>query len=261
VTIAEVALNIANALESFASGLDESHNIVALVSNVMLGTRLTHKLRIVRTEQTVQRSLEGIGTGQRKLVNSEVKLRGDRIQNSRINNSTHCKPFRKEKTLPANRCRLSYIITSRRGMSTPIFRIFWIHLIPAVAASATDQQFTLISRQFRQSVLNQLASLPCDNAASATLEGVNFQTVRTSNTHGILQNNHFKPLSNGLGYSSIILLLSTFARLNFSNWGKFLKLLLSRAIFSYSGNFSKIKIDVSRWYQRTYGDAGGPRRP
>jgi hypothetical protein len=146
-------------------------------------------------------------------------------------------------------------------MSTLIFRIFREHFIPAVAASAADNQLSLIGRQLRQSVLNQLANLPRDNAASAALEGVNFQTVRTSNTHSILQNNHFKPLSNGLGYSSIILLLSTFARKFFSLSGKFSKIVLSRAIFSYSGNFSKIKIDVSRWYQRTYGDAGGPRQP
>jgi len=45
------------------------------------------------------------------------------------------------------------------------------------------------------------------------------------------------------GYSSIILLLST----------------LSRAIFKKRGEF--LKVDVSRWYQRTYGDAGGPRQP
>jgi hypothetical protein len=112
-------------------------------------------------------------------------------------------------------------------MSTLIFRIFREHFIPAVAASAADNQLSLIGRQLRQSVLNQLANLPRDNAASAALEGVNFQTVRTSNTHSILQNNHFKPLSNGLGYSSIILLLSTFARKFFSLSGKFSKIVLS----------------------------------
>jgi hypothetical protein len=71
-------------------------------------------------------------------------------------------------------------------MSTLIFRIFREHFIPAVAASAADNQLSLIGRQLRQSVLNQLANLPRDNAASAALEGVNFQTVRTSNTHSVI---------------------------------------------------------------------------
>tara|TARA_A100001037_G_C14718453_1_gene443551 strand:- start:212 stop:496 length:285 start_codon:yes stop_codon:yes gene_type:complete len=75
-------------------------------------------------------------------------------------------------------------------MSISIFQIFREHLIPALTASATDHQFTLIGRQFRQGILDQLASLPRDNATSATLEGVNFQAVRTGNTHSIFENNH-----------------------------------------------------------------------
>jgi len=101
--------------------------------------------------------------------------------------------------------RLLHIVPSQRGMSISIFKIFREHLIPALAASATNHQFTLIGRQLRQSVLDQLASLPRDNATSATLKSVDFQTVRTANTHGIFQNKHLEPLSNGLGYSSIIL--------------------------------------------------------